>query len=510
MNTSIINLNLITTYPVKWDIYKILRDFVQNFYDSVPNAEFNKRFSHEYTDGNLIMKCSNVSYNYEWLLHIGASSKTNNKEKAFAGYFGEGFKIASLCAMRDYDLGIKTSSSNWSINVIETEIKIDCNSNKSLAYELEICDESAEDTVLILSNFKDEYLEIFYSALYSFYYEDNPLLGEKIYSNNNCSIYHRSNVQKHYTYPSSYNSSGEGIIFAGLQARGSIKEPLIFCYHKYSDNDRDRDFFSDIDNIDIIIRCVWEITPEHAMKLLLMFKKLWYSYPKEKYGYNSYYTVIKNLIFKMEKGNGLVEEFIKLNPKLLFAERISVSDKKTLNERKYCLSWLRKNSDYTLVQDSFSYLDVQSLEDKCEEENVLPKINSPTVMEEKYLNVLIECTKELFIGFLQLENLPSCDVIRNMQASVSGYASLTNNKVKHKNLYGFTYRYKINSICIKEKHLKREAFIGALTVFIHELCHTFGGDKSESFSYALTEALEIVIANAEIVEKYKIMWESIL
>lgn len=71
-----------------------------------------------------------------------------------------------------------------------------------------------------------------------------------------------------------------------------------------------------------------------------------------------------------------------------------------------------ENSDYTLVQDSFSYLDVKSLEDKCEEENVLPKINSPTVMEEKYLNVLIECTKELFIGFLQLENLPSCDVIK--------------------------------------------------------------------------------------------------
>lgn len=38
---------------------------------------------------------------------------------------------------------------------------------------------------------------------------------------------------------------------------------------------------------------------------------------------------------------------------------------------------------------------------------------------------------------------------------------------------------------------------------------TFGGDKSESFSYALTEALQIVIANTDIVEKYKIMWESI-
>ena len=96
---------------VKWDMYKILRDFIQNFYDSVPNTEFNKRFSYEYNDKNLIMKCTNASFNYEWLLHIGASSKTNTEEKDFAGYFGEGFKVAALCAMRDYNLGIKTSSS---------------------------------------------------------------------------------------------------------------------------------------------------------------------------------------------------------------------------------------------------------------------------------------------------------------------------------------------------------------------------------------------------------------
>lgn len=507
MNKSIINLNLITTYPVKWDIYKILRDFIQNFYDSVPNKEFNERFSYEYYDGNLMMKCSNVSFNYEWLLHIGASSKTNSEEKDFAGYFGEGFKVAALCAMRDYSFGVKTSSSNWSINVMETDIIIDGNMNKSLAYEIETFEDEAEDTVLILSDFKEKYLEVFYSALYSFYYEENPLLGEKIYSNNYCSIYHRSNIQKHDTYPRSYNSLGEGIIFAGLQARGSIKEPLIFCYHKYSDNDRDREFFSDIDNIDIIIKCIWEIAPDHAMKLLMIFKNYWYSYPKEKYGYRSYYSIIKNLIFKAECNTSLIKEFNELYPKLLYAEKIALSNKKALNERRYCLVWLKKNSDYTLVQDSFKYLNVQSLEEKCKEENILPKITEPTFREEKYINLLKECVKELFIGFLDLENLPSCNVIRNMEASVSGYASVFNNKVKNKNLWGFTYRYKIDSICIKEKHLKRDVFTDALTVFIHELCHTFGGDKSESFSYALTKALQIVITNNDVVKRYKLKWE---
>ena len=35
MKKEIIDLNLIMSYPVKWNIYKILRDYIQNLYDSV-------------------------------------------------------------------------------------------------------------------------------------------------------------------------------------------------------------------------------------------------------------------------------------------------------------------------------------------------------------------------------------------------------------------------------------------------------------------------------------------
>jgi hypothetical protein len=64
-----------------------------------------------------------------------------------------------------------------------------------------------------------------------------------------------------------------------------------------------------------------------------------------------------------------------------------------------------------------------------------------------------------------------------------------------------------------EKALKKAFFylrkLQVLTVYIHELCHTFGGDKYESFSYAITEALEIVLNNSEIIKKYKTMWENL-
>jgi len=509
MNSRIENLNLITTYPVRWDMYKILRDFIQNFYDSVPNEEFNKRFIYEYKNEVLEIRCSDVSYSYEWLLHIGASSKTNSEDKAYAGYFGEGFKVASLCAMRDYNLKVETSSDNWHIEVIEEAIIIDGIQKKSLAYKIETLDKSAKDTILILRNFKKEYFEKFHCALYSFYYEENLLLGEKIFDDKVCSIHYRSEVKKFRGYPSSYDSSGDGIVFAAYQARGSLKHPLVFCYHEHIDNDREREFFSNIDNIDIMIKCIRRITPEVAMKLLILLKKLWYVYPKERFGYNSYYTVIKNLVLKIESEPKEAQKFTKLYPKLLYARKIPTSDKRALNTRKYSLEWHRNNKDYTLVQDTFRYLGIQSLEDRCSEEDILPKINFPTLKEEIYINILKDCVKELFEGFLDLEKSPECKVIKNLKASVSGYASITENKEKNKNLHGYKYKYNLNLICIKERYLKENQFSGALTVFIHELCHTFGGDKSENFSYALTDMLEIVLEKITVVEKYKRIWENI-
>lgn len=509
MNTEIINLNLIMSYPVKWNMYKILRDFIQNFYDAVQNEQFSERFSYKYENETLEIKCSNVSYNYEYLLHIGASSKTNNKDKVFSGYFGEGFKIAALCGIRDYSLEIETSSSNWKIKVIENNIKIDNNDAKTLAYKVERYDEKYSDTTLVIKNLKKQYYDVFHCALESFYYEKNPLFGKKLFGNYYCAIYKRSNIEKKIGYPESYRAYGEGIIFAAFQARGSLKEPLIFCYHKYTENDRERNFFSNIDNIDIIIKCIREIDSETAMKLLIIYKKLWYCYPKHTYGYDSYYTVIKNLIFIMSYNEEIVNKFKTLYPKLLYAKKLEAGDKRSLNNRKYCAEWIKNNPEYILVQDSFKYLGIQSLEEKCEEENILPKVTKPTKVEQKYIRILQNCIKEIFADFFKNGELPECNVIRNLKASVSGYASLTKYEKKEKNIYGYIYRYKIHSICIKEIYLNKENFVSALTVYIHEICHTFGGDKSENFSYAMTDALQIVLYKIRFIEKYQKLWKQI-
>ena len=40
----IVPLNIVTTYPVRWTKYKVFRDFVQNFYDSVGYLQWEKDF----------------------------------------------------------------------------------------------------------------------------------------------------------------------------------------------------------------------------------------------------------------------------------------------------------------------------------------------------------------------------------------------------------------------------------------------------------------------------------
>ncbi|KAF1082749.1 MAG: hypothetical protein GQF41_0516 [Candidatus Rifleibacterium amylolyticum] len=124
------------SYPVNWSRFKVLRDFVQNFYDSIGFEQWTKRFSCKQTRDSIIMRAENVVFDYQWLVHIGASTKREQPGK-YAGKFGEGFKIASLVGYRDYNWNITMSSGDWRIYITSSDFSIDGQTMKSLAYLIE-------------------------------------------------------------------------------------------------------------------------------------------------------------------------------------------------------------------------------------------------------------------------------------------------------------------------------------------------------------------------------------
>ena len=450
-----------------------------------------------------------MSFSYQWLIHIGGSTKQEDKVKKSAGYFGEGFKIASLCALRDYNWNIDTSSSNWTLDVITTDLIIDNKNISALAYEVCIDLPFNKDTTLNITNFYEDDIEMFVCTLNSFFYKENPLIGDAIFENDICGIYYRSKVDKPSDYPRTYDLSGNGIAFAAFQALGSLDLPVVISYNDYINDDRDRNFFSKIDIVNLLVNCIRQVDSKTAFLLLNMLQKYWYTYPNAKYGYNSYYTVVKNLIFRISSDFELSNEFRVLNTNLLTADKIEACDFSKTRDRSFSLTWLKNNPQYKLVQDNFSLLGYNSLEDVCSENNALPIVRYTTEKEQKYIDILEHTAKKILGNFLPFETFPAYKIIQNTSSSTRGYVEIIKLNKTIKTCYGFRFKLMLSTMCLKQDILKKHSFNTAFSTFIHELCHCFGGDKSEAFSYALTQALDIILKNSIIIIESNQLWDEL-
>lgn len=172
-----VNLNLVWDYPVRWSKYKVLRDLVQNFYDAVGPAEWHRRFRLRVEGNTLHLRADATGFSYEWLLHIGASTK-RERPGEFAGHFGEGFKIAALCAARDFRWNIELASRGWDLRVVNGETRIEGKPIRTLAYRVWDGLPERSHTELCLWPFGAADGDVLQAALVSFFYDENPLFGE--------------------------------------------------------------------------------------------------------------------------------------------------------------------------------------------------------------------------------------------------------------------------------------------------------------------------------------------
>jgi hypothetical protein len=216
-DSEVIRLNLVFDYPVRWSRFKVLRDLLQNFYDAVGHRQWRERFVWAWADDRLTFKVAGVGFSYDWLLHIGASTKREHPGE-YAGYFGEGFKIAALCALRDHDWRIELASRDWRLQVTTAGIVVDGRALTSLAYRIWRGEPVRDETILWIDAFREGDREILECVLPSFYYEENPLFGEKLWSSSKAAVFLRSGQPKPAGYPATGECRGPGIVFAGYQA----------------------------------------------------------------------------------------------------------------------------------------------------------------------------------------------------------------------------------------------------------------------------------------------------
>lgn len=498
-------LNLIFDYPVRWSKYKVLRDLLQNFFDSVPRDEWTNRFSYRIEGAQLSLSATDVGFSYDWLVPIGASTKRDG-EGEHAGYFGEGFKIAALCAVRDHGWDVQVWSRDWHLQVVTDRLNVDGRRLQALAYDVRRGETASPDTLLTLSPFNDS--DLLDVALLSFFYPQNPLLGERIWSGPSAAVYFRSSKPKPLGFPSTDRASGPGIIFAGFQALGSIPHPLVFCLHDHRGNDRERNNFFLMDVINIARRIASLLPPDAAAQVLQVLGRHWYEHPRKRYDFDSWYPIVQTLVSKVAACPDASAQWRQDHPNLLVAEPVRRSDLPRYNRRRQALAWWRaEGRRHRLVQKAFRELGYADLEAICAEHDGFTVNREPTPQELPRVELLETAARQLLPDLLMLVDLPPCRVIDNRHAVWQGMTSclpFTGPEVRWR---GLRVRYRLSYVSLKAILLTDGLFSEAMSTYLHEVSHMFGGDSSASFSHALSEMLELICSRAASMAALQRRWD---
>ena len=504
----IIPLNIVTSYPVRWGKYQVIRDFVQNFYDSVGYSKWCKKFQYDYLNDTLSVWIDDITFNYEWLLHIGASTKTA-KSRNYAGYFGEGFKIASLCAKRDFRWEIEMQSGDWNISVIFIKQKIDNQQVEMMAYHLEQVSHTNR-SILKISNFSNKDYKVFLDTLESFFYPENKILGKKVWSGENGAVYLRSKEKIVESLPYVREYGMKGAVFCGYQMLGTNPFELVVCLHKYKKLDRERRTLYSFEVIDVFEDIANYIDAKGAMIMLEQMRKYWNTIPNKRIDIDSWSEVINLLVWKIQSSIKVTKRFVEKYPNLLYQKKITSIAAK--NRRTQAREWLAmQDKKYVLVKETFQCLGYPSLEEVCAEHGgFVEEEQKLNLLEEKCFCVLETVCDRIFEGFFIMDDLrPERRIIRNKRAVYHGMAVVYKNRESLVNNKGLAIKYDVKEIYLKKTLFDSNGFYDGMATYVHELCHMFGSDASNSFGLALTIAMEIMLANYDEIEKGRLRWKEI-
>lgn len=500
-----VNLNLVWDYPVYWSKYKVLRDLVQNFYDAVGPAEWHRRFQFRIEGDALYLRTTETGFSYEWLLHIGASTKRDSPS-SFAGHFGEGFKIAALCATRDFYWNVELASRAWALRVVHSQTRIEGKAIRTLAYR--VWDELPErpHSELCLWPFVPADTEVLQAALASFFHDENPLFGEKLWADSTAAIYLRSNVPKPSALPTTYEHQGAGVVFVGRQALGSVRYPLVLALHDYRQTDRERNALYGTQVLEVGRAVASRMSASAAMRLLVLLRREWRARRRTKYDFASYQDLISALVERIARDPVVTDHFRRDHPHLLVAGRVRAGDIAARNRRTQALAWLRTVPvRHQLVQVSFAQLGYSTLEAACQAADGFTVVREPMGAERAAIELLRDVTTRCFADLFDVEQLPPTQILKDGAGVWMGMAVCVPARSKGPR----SRRFDLPFVALKRHLLTPGRGSEALSTYLHELAHMYGPDASARFSHLLTDIARESIRHADEMKRFLAQWDAV-
>lgn len=489
-----VKLNIAMSYPVKWTVYGVMRDYIQNFYDAVGPELFGEKFVYNYENETLTMS-ADKGFCKDWLMYMGASSKRNN-EKSFAGKYGEGFKIASLVALRDFGFQITMESRDWKMVVVQDEENIGEERFSVLAYDIEER-RWMDGALLTLKGVSEENYQVFLEEIEKFFYKSNPRFGRCVVESKRYAIYQSK-------------EGSAGCLYINYQERELFRLPVIICNHRYevTGDDRDRVRVSREDVKRSIIEVVRQLSPQQAVEVLVLFERCWDGRLKTDVHFDVS-EVIRELIYCICRDKKAREIFC-----ARFMDKILGMwwQDGVRSKKKTAWNWYKRSqfcSKYRVVMCEFSLLGIEGILDLCKRNNGFQVYAKPNEMEKSYIKVLEKMARDVFGDLICYEQLPECEVITNENVPIDGLARLYPEKSRGMAGNGMMVKYSNRKVFLRKRLFEENKFGEAMSVYMHELLHQFGGDNSPYFCQALMKLNLRIAEEAEKLEEAEAEWKAV-
>ncbi|TFG29668.1 MAG: hypothetical protein EU532_02710 [Promethearchaeota archaeon] len=461
----IIDTRITDQWGVDWSAMEIVRDFLQNFYDANP-----------INDIKIIIKKRTVTvhapaeFDYKSLIYLG-SDKGNED----IGQYGEGFKAATLNAMRNHHCIVHVHIKDKLLEFYFQEEEIGDTLKKVIMCRLKTVP-AINGSKLILTNCSAEIVEEFKFGLNYFYYPENALFGTQITKS-------RNDI---FIYRSLYDD--KGYVFYRKLLRSKLDVPLVIvCNRRYKSidekikHDRDRKAFNE-KVLELLLRYVlkqvwyeaiipllepWWANGHMILRILSSgYRHQHYSFPDNYYAKHSR-AEIRDYEMQM-KVDQLEREFQKKGD-------------------IQCPGYMAKLG----MKNATSIIRERMAEIKRRHHTLYTR--KPTELEVKALNLLKDYIKNI-------------DSILTHRYSHAHYTIGDSEEIVGQLRVERSYRS--NDIFLS-KYFFLKSFSKALAILIHEWSHIYGFDGSRTFTDALTALMAGIIKQRHHLDEIEEKWNNL-
>lgn len=473
-----------TAWGVAWDEVYIARDLMQNFFDA------NRGRLEEVvvkTHGADLAVTAPTPFNLERLFYLGSE-----KEDEDVGQYGEGFKAAATCLLRDHTVTPIAVSGRDVVCLRVAERAIADTHLYPVEYDFYQSEQQeVPGTLLVLPGCSGKLAKAVAQGLTHFFYDTNPLVGPKRWSSSGgeFAIYDSTDRNGHIFYRKLKRGEIEGI-------------PVVLVIDKHYRTieqkirkDRDRNAFGD-----------------EVMKLFYNhFAR--YGLP---YAAEGQRVIVEAARSCWEKGHPLLSEIGEARrhrsswpaamtravfgdtyyargsrqgdmAQHLESERL---ERRWREDGKVALPGYFQQFGVPIAWDELRRAREQALAE--EKQNAQ---RAPTTAERDSIRLLTRVLRDL-----------APEVLAVFDKGSTSYTVARTDALLGALRSGRGYRSR--EVFLAERVFTAD-FPEALATFLHEHAHIFGYDGSRGFTDALTELLETVVRHRRDLDRYETQWEGV-